>query len=45
MYVKESTVLSRGKGIQEHKEKAKMPFTKESLVDKIVFSVCVYGSK
>lgn len=41
MYDNESTVLSKGKGIREHKEKAKMSFTRELLVEKIFLCTSV----
>lgn len=41
MYDNESTVFSRGKGIEEHKEKAKLSFTRESHLEKIVLCVSV----
>lgn len=41
MYDNESTVLSKGKGIQEHKEKTKMSFTRGSLLEKIFICVSV----
>lgn len=38
----ESTALSRGKEIQEDTEKAKMLFKRESLVEKMILSVCLW---